>query len=101
MIISFIERSWDEYNSWQKDDKKVIKIYDNAGGIKEDVINHIFEPYFTTKHKSVGTGIGLYMSEEIITKQLNGQIFVSNRIFTYKNKEYTGAEFKIIIKKCN
>ncbi|AXX95363.1 PAS domain S-box protein [Arcobacter ellisii] len=86
---------------YQKDDKKVIKIYDNAGGIKEDVINHIFEPYFTTKHKSVGTGIGLYMSEEIITKQLNGQIFVSNRIFTYKNKEYTGAEFKIIIKKCN
>ncbi len=83
----------------QKDAKKIIKIYDNAGGINEDVINHIFEPYFTTKHKSVGTGIGLYMSEEIITKQLNGQISVSNRTFTYKNQEYTGAEFRIVIKK--
>jgi PAS domain S-box-containing protein len=84
---------------YQDSQNNIIEIYDNAGGIDEDVIEHIFEPYFTTKHKSLGTGIGLYMSEEIITKQLKGQIFVSNKHFTYKYKECKGAEFKIIIKK--
>ena len=74
-----------------------IEIHDNAGGIKDDVIEHIFEPYFTTKHKSLGTGIGLYMSEKIVTKQLKGELFVHNKTIKYGNEEYFGACFKIKI----
>ncbi|MFK2823034.1 sensor histidine kinase [Arcobacter sp. YIC-80] len=59
-------------------DKCTINISDNAGGIKDEIINRIFEPYFTTKHKSQGTGLGLYMSKEIIEKHLNGSLEVKN-----------------------
>ena len=70
---------------YKKNDKTYIEIQDNAGGVNEDIMEHIFEPYFTTKHKSLGTGIGLYMSEEIVTKQLNGKLFVYNKSINYKN----------------
>ena len=82
-------------DTYRKDNISYIKILDNAGGIEESIINRIFEPYFTTKHQSVGTGIGLYMSEEIIRKHLNGNLFVSNKKFTFEGIEYTGAEFVI------
>ncbi|MFY9075148.1 PAS domain-containing sensor histidine kinase [Malaciobacter mytili] len=70
-----------------------ISIKDNAGGVPLKFIDKIFEPYFTTKDKLQGTGIGLYMSQEIITNHLNGTIKVLN----YKNKEQKGAEFIIEI----
>ena len=72
-----------------------IKIKDTAAGIPLDIIDRIFEPYFTTKHKSHGTGIGLYMTEEIVEKHMRGTITVSNQEFDYENNNYVGAEFEI------
>ena len=56
----------------------IISIEDNAGGIPSDIISKIFEPYFTTKHQTQGTGLGLHMSYKIVTESLNGTIKVSN-----------------------
>ena len=82
---------------YKADNKVNIIIKDNAGGINEEYIDKIFEPYFTTKHKSQGTGIGLYMTEEIIVKHLEGEIFVENKEFVFNDKEYFGASFKIVL----
>lgn len=54
-----------------------LSIFDNAGGIISEDINRIFDPYFTTKHQSKGTGLGLYLAKKIITK-MNGELLVSN-----------------------
>ena len=64
-----------------------ISIEDNAGGVSPSIINKIFDPYFTTKHQSVGTGLGLHMSKDIIKKSFNGHLTVENSI--------SGAIFKI------
>ncbi|MFY9081608.1 cache domain-containing protein [Aliarcobacter butzleri] len=84
-------------DAFEKDNFINIIIKDNAGGVIKENLNKIFEPYFTTKYKSQGTGIGLYMTEEIITKHLNGTIGVENVEFTYNDKQYFGAQFTIKI----
>jgi len=80
-----------------KSDFAVIKIKDNASGIKEDILTKIFEPYFTTKHKSQGTGLGLHMTYGLISDGMNGTIEVNNRSFHHEGEEFTGAEFTISI----
>ncbi|UTJ07079.1 PAS domain-containing sensor histidine kinase [Arcobacter roscoffensis] len=72
-----------------------LRIYDNANGINDDIIDKIFEPYFTTKHKSQGTGLGLFMTHRIIKDSMDGEVVVKNLKFTHKGKEYKGACFTI------
>ena len=80
-----------------QNNKAVIKIKDNAGGIPEDILPKIFEPYFTTKHKSQGTGLGLHMTYNLIVDGIKGTIEANNETYTYENKEYSGAEFVITL----
>ncbi|ABL01187.1 PAS/PAC sensor signal transduction histidine kinase [Pelobacter propionicus DSM 2379] len=67
--------------------RAVVTIRDNGGGIREDVLPRIFDPYFTTKEQGKGTGIGLYMSKAIIEKSFEGRL-------TARNMD-DGAEFRI------
>lgn len=56
-----------------------ISIFNNCGNIDEQIIERIFEPYFTTKFENQGTGIGLYMTKVIIEKNMNGKIEAINK----------------------
>jgi len=84
-------------NIKQEESKAVLVIQDNAGGIPNDIKQRIFEPYFTTKHQSQGTGLGLYMTYKIITESMQGSITIENANITYNNKEYYGAKFVITL----
>ena len=77
----------------QIDNQCEIIIKDNGGGIMISIINRIFEPYFTTKHKSRGTGLGLSMAYKIVTEMHNGTIIASNVTYEYNGEKYTGACF--------
>lgn len=68
--------------------KNSISILDNAKGIKDEVIKHIFDPYFTTKELYKGTGLGLYMSKLILEKSFDAKIEVTNK--------QKGAQFLIL-----
>lgn len=82
-----IPEGWIEINLINNTDKVIITIEDNAKGIPTNILSRIFEPYFTTKHKSKGTGLGLHISYKIITESLKGKIYVNNTV--------NGAKFYI------
>ena len=70
-------------------------IKDSAEGIDESIINNVFEPYFTTAHQSLGTGMGLYIVREILLKHMNFMVKIKNCKFEYEQKEYKGLSFII------
>lgn len=76
----------------EKPGQFMITIRDNGGGIKEEIQDKIFEPYFTTKFQSQGTGVGLYMCKKIIEEKLKGSITVRNT-----QEDQRGAEFIITL----
>ena len=73
--------------SWAEDGRAVITVTDNAGGIKEEILDNIFDAYFTTKELGKGTGVGLFMSKNIIEQNMGGRLSVRN--------VDGGAEFRI------
>ena len=82
-------------DAYKQNKKAIIKVKDNAGGIPKDIIEKVCEPYFTTKHQSQGTGIGLYMTSQIIKKNMNGTFKIENVEVKYKDKTYKGIETTI------
>lgn len=74
-----------------EDDQAIVTVSDNGGGIADDIIGNIFDPYFTTKERGIGTGIGLFMSKIIIEEHMGGSLTVSNKD--------DGAQFKIVVAK--
>jgi PAS domain S-box-containing protein len=73
----------------REDGKAVVTITDNAGGIPEEILEKVFEPYFTTKGPDKGTGVGLFMSKIIIENNMGGSLTVRNSA--------QGAEFKVVV----
>ncbi len=77
--------------TYTKEDRYILEISDNAGGIPEDIIEKIFDPYFSTKKEKDGTGLGLYMSKMIIEEHCCGELTVANM--------GNGALFKVVLHK--
>jgi len=98
VIINILNNSKDAFSESNIDNKKItvhtyikdtsvfIEISDNATGIKEELMEKVFDPYFTTKEEGQGIGIGLYMSKTIIEKNMNSKL----NVFNNKNN---GASF--------
>lgn len=83
----------------EKDENIQIILKDNGGGVSEELLQNIFEPYFTTKHQSFGKGVGLYIIYQIITEEFKGTIKAKNAQYLQDNKAHKGLEFTITIPK--
>ncbi len=81
----------------KENDTIIIIIKDSGGGIPKNIISKIFEPYFTTKHQSQGTGLGLNMTYNLIVDGMSGSIDVDNKNYEFNNKKHSGAEFRITL----
>lgn len=90
-----IEHKMVQVAFYKEDTSIYITIQDNGGGINDNIIDKVFDPYFTTKHQTQGTGIGLYMSSRIIHEHFNGNIFVKNEEILVEDCKYIGAKFYI------
>ncbi len=113
VILNLINNARDAFRDKEIDHKRImikvqkkkrpkscayISFIDNAGGINQNIQDKIFEPYFTTKHKTIGTGIGLYMSKQIIEKQMGGILIAKNiQSKVALDKYYDCAQFIITL----
>jgi PAS domain S-box-containing protein len=78
LVDGKIKEPYIEIRLFFENRKVITEIEDNAGGINDDIIERIFEPYFTTKSEGKGTGIGLYMSKMIVENSMPGKLSVRN-----------------------
>jgi C4-dicarboxylate-specific signal transduction histidine kinase len=89
LIEKNIKNPYIKIRTYKEDKTRILEISDNGGGISPENIDKIFDPYFSTKMKKSGTGLGLYMSKIIIEEHCDGRLEVSN------NSD--GAVFKVIL----
>ncbi len=78
LMINKIENPWIKISLLKKEKFFTIIIEDNAKGIDKEIINKIFDPYFTTKHQAQGVGLGLHLTRKAIIGRLKGSLEVSN-----------------------
>ncbi len=99
-IDVLLEKDFDRYifiDVKTKNNLIFIKIQDSGMGINEKIQDKIFEPYFTTKHQSIGKGIDLYNCKQMIESLFKGKITASNKEKYFQDKKYKGACFTITI----
>ncbi len=107
VFMNILNNSADALNNIHRQDRYIqitselidgfVRVYiiDSAKGAPDNIVERIFEPYFTTKHQSCGTGIGLYMCHEIIDKHVKGSIKAYNDQFSFAGEDYRGLKFVI------
>ncbi len=81
----------------EEKDNIIINFKDSGCGMDDKILSKVFEPYFTTKHKALGTGLGLHITYQLIVEGMHGDIQVVNSTYEYNSKSYTGAMFTIIM----
>jgi two-component system, LuxR family, sensor kinase FixL len=79
LLAHNIQQKYVYIELFEKNEHIFITVQDNAGGISDDIKEKIFDPYFTTKHQSQGTGLGLYISNQIIENNFKGNIYYENK----------------------
>ncbi|MBT0663701.1 hypothetical protein KI809_05235 [Geobacter pelophilus] len=87
LVASKADPAWISLRLFTQGGKAIVTVTDNGGGIAEEIMPRLFDPYFTTKGPDKGTGIGLFMSKTIIEKNMDGRLTVRNTD--------SGAEFRI------
>lgn len=93
IVLRKIENGEIQIGIYENNKNIILEIKDNGVGLDKKIENKIYEPYFTTKFKNNGTGLGLYMSKMIIEESLNGQISITN------NKNSSGVLCSIHLNK--
>lgn len=111
VLMNILNNAYEAFSDIQKDERYIfvniwddekfayITIKDSAGGVPDKIRDKIFESRFTTKIQSNGTGIGLYMTKEIVISHMNGDIDVVNEEYEYEGKKFKGANFFIKLPK--